>query len=132
MVCLWWRIDSVFYVFFFFQAEDGIRDVAVTGVQTCALPIFVEMEEANVFVPRRALRFAELWLDDQKRWIAVARKNNQVISLHGPVVRQVKNVVRRADHQRIEMVLLQHLPHALPLLFVDGIAHLATAFSLPW
>src|SRR5687768_18146910 len=27
------------YMFFFFQAEDGIRDVAVTGVQTCALPI---------------------------------------------------------------------------------------------
>src|SRR2546422_10489823 len=26
-------------LFFFFQAEDGIRDVAVTGVQTCALPI---------------------------------------------------------------------------------------------
>src|SRR2546429_6648059 len=26
--------------FFFFQAEDGIRDVAVTGVQTCALPIY--------------------------------------------------------------------------------------------
>src|SRR2546422_339306 len=29
-------------VFFFFQAEDGIRDVAVTGVQTCALPIFFQ------------------------------------------------------------------------------------------
>src|SRR3989449_7583486 len=29
----------VFVFFFFFQAEDGIRDVAVTGVQTCALPI---------------------------------------------------------------------------------------------
>src|SRR2546429_9225197 len=29
------------YCFFFFQAEDGIRDVAVTGVQTCALPIFL-------------------------------------------------------------------------------------------
>src|SRR5256884_6052953 len=27
------------FTFFFFQAEDGIRDVAVTGVQTCALPI---------------------------------------------------------------------------------------------
>src|SRR3712207_6947768 len=25
--------------FFFFQAEDGIRDIGVTGVQTCALPI---------------------------------------------------------------------------------------------
>src|SRR5438132_13489544 len=27
--------------FFFFQAEDGIRDHCVTGVQTCALPIFL-------------------------------------------------------------------------------------------
>src|SRR4051794_41525406 len=27
------------YLFFFFQAEDGIRDGRVTGVQTCALPI---------------------------------------------------------------------------------------------
>src|SRR2546427_7809085 len=27
-------------LFFFFQAEDGIRDLTVTGVQTCALPIF--------------------------------------------------------------------------------------------
>src|SRR5436190_7429938 len=27
------------FVFFFFQAEDGIRDHCVTGVQTCALPI---------------------------------------------------------------------------------------------
>src|SRR5260370_42436998 len=29
--------------FFFFQAEDGIRDSSVTGVQTCALPIFGEL-----------------------------------------------------------------------------------------
>src|SRR6266568_5603563 len=29
----------LFYFFFFFQAEDGIRDGTVTGVQTCALPI---------------------------------------------------------------------------------------------
>ena len=29
-------------VFFFFQAEDGIRDIGVTGVQTCALPIYHE------------------------------------------------------------------------------------------
>src|SRR5215475_5176313 len=30
----------VYFLFFFFQAEDGIRDFHVTGVQTCALPIF--------------------------------------------------------------------------------------------
>src|SRR2546425_7164038 len=29
-------------MFFFFQAEDGIRDKLVTGVQTCALPIFFD------------------------------------------------------------------------------------------
>src|SRR2546422_2640833 len=34
------RCAAYVYLFcFFFQAEDGIRDVAVTGVQTCALPI---------------------------------------------------------------------------------------------
>src|SRR3712207_7841182 len=31
-------IEAV-WEFFFFQAEDGIRDIGVTGVQTCALPI---------------------------------------------------------------------------------------------
>src|SRR2546430_16405417 len=29
--------------YFFFQAEDGIRDLTVTGVQTCALPIFLKV-----------------------------------------------------------------------------------------
>src|SRR2546429_4618740 len=38
-VCANTRIFSCCLFFFFFQAEDGIRDVAVTGVQTCALPI---------------------------------------------------------------------------------------------
>src|SRR5256885_5903654 len=33
-------------LFFFFQAEDGIRDYKVTGVQTCALPIYMIMTQA--------------------------------------------------------------------------------------
>src|SRR6266496_5203612 len=33
------RYTIFFCIFFFFQAEDGIRDLYVTGVQTCALPI---------------------------------------------------------------------------------------------
>src|SRR5207249_7689391 len=37
-VCILWFLLFVF--FFFFQAEDGIRDRNVTGVQTCALPIY--------------------------------------------------------------------------------------------
>src|SRR5216683_6738320 len=34
-------LRSVRSFIFFFQAEDGIRDLIVTGVQTCALPIFI-------------------------------------------------------------------------------------------
>src|SRR2546429_3042305 len=40
-----WETSCAMF-FFFFQAEDGIRDVAVTGVQTCALPISIVEAEA--------------------------------------------------------------------------------------
>src|SRR3712207_715688 len=40
---------SVEYVVFFFQAEDGIRDIGVTGVQTCALPISGQMNPNSAY-----------------------------------------------------------------------------------
>src|SRR5260370_42140058 len=41
MLSLPMRLTKILMLFFFFfQAEDGIRDSSVTGVQTCALPIF--------------------------------------------------------------------------------------------
>src|SRR2546427_2961610 len=46
------------YFFFFFQAEDGIRDLTVTGVQTCALPICSDSESVHGDL-RRARRQAE-------------------------------------------------------------------------
>src|SRR3712207_9488157 len=62
------------FFFFFFQAEDGIRDIGVTGVQTCALPICaarrdvaVEEEHAAVVGGERRERLAVL------RRVAVAR-----------------------------------------------------------
>src|SRR5256886_10859021 len=36
-------------IFFFFQAEDGIRDLTVTGVQTCALPIYYRKDAKRVY-----------------------------------------------------------------------------------
>src|SRR5207245_8576944 len=39
--------SSAVYCFFFFQAEDGIRDATVTGVQTCALPIYRRAEDVG-------------------------------------------------------------------------------------
>src|SRR5256886_8710992 len=39
--------------FFFFQAEDGIRDLTVTGVQTCALPIYAQAPCGMTFHTRK-------------------------------------------------------------------------------
>src|SRR5256885_2996838 len=41
------RVSYCLFIFFFFQAEDGIRDYKVTGVQTCALPICLSEERAD-------------------------------------------------------------------------------------
>src|SRR5688500_19776918 len=38
------------WCYFFFQAEDGIRDYKVTGVQTCALPIFPRANSPRVHI----------------------------------------------------------------------------------
>src|SRR2546425_13289362 len=66
-------VSSVF--FFFFQAEDGIRDKLVTGVQTCALPISVMplgapigsgmgvQNPANIRILREMITGAPLILD---------------------------------------------------------------------
>src|SRR5256885_11671700 len=51
LACVVWLVSEVaklfgssrtYIAFFFFQAEDGIRDYKVTGVQTCALPIYLQ------------------------------------------------------------------------------------------
>src|SRR5436189_1702910 len=42
------RLSCVVFFFFFFQAEDGIRDTSVTGVQTCALPIYGGLDRDGV------------------------------------------------------------------------------------
>src|SRR2546430_2109730 len=55
------RHFRLLFIFFFFQAEDGIRDLTVTGVQTCALPIWAPasrrslgLGRSHVLHPRRA------------------------------------------------------------------------------
>src|SRR2546430_6903420 len=46
------RVLPSAYLFFFFQAEDGIRDLTVTGVQTCALPIYISRQTGHKFYKR--------------------------------------------------------------------------------
>src|SRR5438105_391262 len=59
---MFWRLLGLGGSYFFFQAEDGIRDPLVTGVQTCALPICSRSDrprrrrDALECPPRTALR----------------------------------------------------------------------------
>src|SRR5256885_7668003 len=57
----------MFFVFFFFQAEDGIRDYKVTGVQTCALPICVpDLGVDDIALARAALAKRVGWVRAQR------------------------------------------------------------------
>src|SRR2546422_6735263 len=71
--------------FFFFQAEDGIRDVAVTGVQTCALPISLaggvgSEEHLHLGIMQEALLRLPPFLTAQT---AIDRKSTRLNSSHG-------------------------------------------------
>src|SRR5689334_13828576 len=68
-----------FCLFFFFQAEDGIRDGTVTGVQTCALPIY---PHCVIFVrdPREA-PVAELGPEIERHRHFSSRTNVEFVAL---------------------------------------------------
>src|SRR2546427_4309055 len=88
--------DIVF--FFFFQAEDGIRDLTVTGVQTCALPIFVRdtRERLNMSqrVFARKLRVNPRTLE---RWEQGRSKPNDQAAALILLVRRFPDTVDRLD-----------------------------------
>src|SRR5215203_7051221 len=88
----------MFYVFFF-QAEDGIRDIGVTGVQTCALPILTSGASAasaprtttERYAAERASRSEErrVGKECRSRWSPYHyKKKTTRTRLHGPALRQ--------------------------------------------
>src|SRR2546423_4735516 len=71
---------NVFDYFFFFQAEDGIRDKLVTGVQTCALPILM-MFSLSPNKSSRAPRIAASVSTRVVSWKEAAEMNDCVVRL---------------------------------------------------
>src|SRR5438132_3217793 len=76
LVCLF--LLSFCFFFFFFQAEDGIRDHCVTGVQTCALPIYLAtfplMDTAKPTDERHVANLSYLATGDVKKAFEFNRK----------------------------------------------------------
>src|SRR3712207_7997953 len=70
-----------FTIFFFFQAEDGIRDIGVTGVQTCALPIFTNYVMLETGHPLHAFDAAKV--HDHHIVVRRARRGERLTTLDG-------------------------------------------------
>src|SRR6478752_9909914 len=106
-----------FFFFFFFQAEDGIRDVAVTGVQTCALPIY-----------RGSAAGADLgcvYVEERRLTEATAQHPTWT---HGGLVHRILSGVTRAELVRHGFAVYGRPPHELlPAMTDDDIRAAARA-----
>src|SRR3712207_7222025 len=85
-------------LFFFFQAEDGIRDIGVTGVQTCALPICVIAVTPCTFRGSpRARRCAER----RATWVACAKYGTSFADNHASRSSGSGFVKERSEERRV-------------------------------
>src|SRR6266481_3415102 len=96
-------------VSFFFQAEDGIRDGTVTGVQTCALPISRIRSVDCLQVPGRSVeQRARHEADGRHRGVQEIAQHVDQDAPHGDVtaetLEQVRAVAQPLDH-RVELIL---------------------------
>src|SRR2546430_4469891 len=76
---------------FFFQAEDGIRDLTVTGVQTCALPISAGIKTYSVgTTPKTASKAAVF---------SRLSRNRQLLLVNG--MSTLKQTIHRSEERRV-------------------------------
>src|SRR2546430_10034716 len=86
--------------FFFFQAEDGIRDLTVTGVQTCALPIYAGQRQIEF---RRTLRVmtghAAFCLEQLLAIVTRGDPKNRIGLLAGRCIPEIRSEERRVGKE---------------------------------
>src|SRR2546430_17060921 len=100
---------------FFFQAEDGIRDLTVTGVQTCALPIFIEKIAARVGASKIIRNFLFV-LADHRRTNLIP----EVIAAFHEVIRQRQGIAEAEISSAIELSAAQKKEMAATLAGLTG------------
>src|SRR2546421_7020658 len=82
--------------FFFFQAEDGIRDLIVTGVQTCALPISVRCADLHDAVRRDQARADRRLHLRQADYARHGDRRAGPLTARAMLVRRVASALRQA------------------------------------
>ena len=93
-----------FFFFFFFQAEDGIRDWSVTGVQTCALPIYIgrralDTRALKVVVLDEADEMLDLGFREDLEFILDSIPDERRTLLFSATV--PKPIVQRSEERRV-------------------------------
>src|SRR3712207_7368585 len=84
---------------FFFQAEDGIRDIGVTGVQTCALPIFGVEALVRWQHPTRGLLYPDAFVDLAESFGLMGSLTDAVLDLALAQCRAWRD--RRSEERRV-------------------------------
>src|SRR2546430_10733536 len=109
---------------FFFQAEDGIRDLTVTGVQTCALPIAYQNKGTKAM---RAFQGDATFLDTFGDSIYSAHLRVDMALAPGQTRREPARIVRfnpfRVAHQRLRDTPLEKMKlvwETTDVVFADG------------
>src|SRR5205085_9483063 len=90
------------FFFFFFQAEDGIRDLTVTGVQTCALPILPPHLSEIYIIVRTNAAFDSFFL--AQRVVLKTRSQKLLIALaasEGGWRLPTAGATRRSEERRV-------------------------------
>src|SRR2546426_8642159 len=115
------RVSGSVSMFFFFQAEDGIRDYKVTGVQTCALPIFVTGAAEDAILRRDAVALAQRCLASRAPRRGGRRCGRSGVGHAGPPRSKwvTSTLGPRAAPDQTSWALLRD-DEALPLGFTDS------------
>src|SRR5260370_31918858 len=86
-------------MFFFFQAEDGIRDSSVTGVQTCALPISLSQLTNR---PQASVSYVKLTFPQNFDFTGLIKKKMQLpLNPGGESYLVISNPPSRSEERRV-------------------------------
>src|SRR5437762_9129500 len=96
-------------VVFFFQAEDGIRDTSVTGVQTCALPIFCTSSVLGRALVETTAEHRRCANEAVETWGSLARDVNSRTRMYADWHVAPDEIGRASCRERVERTVGYHV-----------------------